>query len=49
MPLKKFIPKSKYPRKSIARELEEGMKQHFEKEKRLKRNKRVKKNQLRYV
>lgn len=47
--LKKFTKKSSWPRKSIARDIEAGMKEMLEKEKRGKQSKRVLKMNKRYV
>ncbi len=47
--LKKFTKKSSLPRKSVARDLELGMKEMYEKELKEKRDKRVRKMNLRYV
>lgn len=47
--LKKFTKKSNYPRKSVARDIDEGMKEMYEKERREKQTKRVIKANRRYV
>jgi hypothetical protein len=47
--LKKFKKKSSLPRKSVARDIESGMKEMYERELKGKRDKRVKKMNLRYV
>jgi hypothetical protein len=47
--LKKFTKKSTFPRKSVARDIENGMKEMYERELKGKRDKRVKKMNTRYV